>query len=95
MQNMSNRWGASRLIAALTGLMAATATTRDKAAIEREVVRLSHVSTVNAVLIRYLNRLSDLLFVMARVANHRAGVPDTVWGEPGWRRKRQAGETQP
>lgn len=62
---------------------------------EREVVRLSHVSTVNAVLIRYLNRLSDLLFVMARVANHRAGVSDTVWGEPGWRRKRQAGETEP
>jgi len=27
----------------------------------------------------YLNRLSDLLFVMARVANHRAGVPETEW----------------
>jgi cob(I)alamin adenosyltransferase len=27
----------------------------------------------------YLNRLSDLLFVMARAANQRAGVPETEW----------------
>jgi cob(I)alamin adenosyltransferase len=27
----------------------------------------------------YLNRLSDLLFVMARAANHRAGVPEAEW----------------
>jgi cob(I)alamin adenosyltransferase len=27
----------------------------------------------------FLNRLSDLLFVMARVANHRTGVPDVKW----------------
>jgi cob(I)alamin adenosyltransferase len=27
----------------------------------------------------YLNRLSDLLFVMARAANHRAGAPETEW----------------
>ena len=27
----------------------------------------------------YLNRLSDLLFVMARAVNHRAGVPETEW----------------
>ncbi len=61
---------------------------------EREVVRLSHASMVNAVIIRYLNRLSDLLFVMARVCNHRAGVPDVKWGEPGWRRKRKEGDTE-
>ena len=30
---------------------------------------------VDPVLLRYVNRLSDLLFVMARVANHRGGVP--------------------
>ena len=29
--------------------------------------------------LRYLNRLSDLLFVLARYANHRAGVADTPW----------------
>ena len=30
-------------------------------------------------LLVYLNRLSDLLFVLARVANRRAGVEDTLW----------------
>jgi cob(I)alamin adenosyltransferase len=27
----------------------------------------------------YLNRLSDLLFVMARAVNHRSGIPETEW----------------
>jgi cob(I)alamin adenosyltransferase len=31
------------------------------------------------VLIRYMNRLSDLLFVIARVVNHRAGTTETEW----------------
>ena len=31
------------------------------------------------VLIRYINRLSDLLFVMARAANHRSGAIETEW----------------
>ena len=31
---------------------------------------------------RYLNRLSDLLFVIARVLNHAAGRPDVLW-QPG------------
>ena len=34
---------------------------------------------LGAVVIRYVNRLSDLLFVMARLANHRGGVPDVEW----------------
>lgn len=34
---------------------------------------------VEPVLRIYLNRLSDLLFVMARAANHRAGVAETEW----------------
>ena len=34
---------------------------------------------VETVVLVYLNRLSDLLFVMARAANHRAGVPETIW----------------
>jgi cob(I)alamin adenosyltransferase len=29
--------------------------------------------------IQYLNRLSDLLFVLARIANHRRSLPDVVW----------------
>lgn len=45
---------------------------------ERAVLSLD-VDTVEPVLLIYLNRLSDLLFVMARAANHRAGVAETEW----------------
>ena len=44
---------------------------------ERRIVALE--PAVDPVLIRYVNRLSDLLFVMARVANHRGGVPEVEW----------------
>ena len=33
----------------------------------------------DAVLLQYVNRLSDLLFVVARVVNHRAGLSETQW----------------
>lgn len=46
---------------------------------ERAAVRLSHEAPVEPALLRYLNRLSDLLFVLARVANARLGVSDTPW----------------
>jgi len=48
---------------------------------ERLVVRLTRQpgGDVSTALIVYLNRLSDLLFVMARVENHRAGVSDIPW----------------
>ena len=46
---------------------------------ERSVVRLSHVSDVDARLVAYLNRLSDLLFVLARGENRRAGTDDVEW----------------
>ena len=36
-------------------------------------------TAVNPDVVRYLNRLSDLLFVLARAANHRRRVPDVVW----------------
>ncbi len=39
------------------------------------------VSDLSQIII-YLNRLSDLLFVMARAANHRAGVADVLWESP-------------
>jgi cob(I)alamin adenosyltransferase len=45
---------------------------------ERRVIALG-ATAVEPVLIVYLNRLSDLLFVMARAVNHRAGVPETEW----------------
>ena len=44
---------------------------------ERRIVSLAPVP--DAVLIKYVNRLSDLLFVLARVVNHRAGVPEIEW----------------
>ena len=46
---------------------------------ERAVVRLQRDAEVPAVVIVYLNRLSDLLFVLARVANRRAGAGEVTW----------------
>jgi len=46
---------------------------------ERRVVALAATEDVGADVLRYLNRLADLLFVMARHANHRAGVADVEW----------------
>ncbi|HXG28650.1 MAG TPA: cob(I)yrinic acid a,c-diamide adenosyltransferase [Nevskiales bacterium] len=46
---------------------------------ERSVVALSRGEPVPSEILRYLNRLSDLLFTLARLANHRAGVADTTW----------------
>ena len=45
---------------------------------ERRVVGLSEKEQVNPESIVYLNRLSDLLFILARVANRRAGVPEKM-----------------
>ena len=45
---------------------------------ERRVVGLGPDSVEPGVII-YLNRLSDLLFVMARAVNHRAGIPEIEW----------------
>ncbi len=52
--------------------------------VEREIVRLGHdrrVSDVSHIVI-FLNRLSDLLFVMSRFANHELGVADVTWESP-------------
>ena len=46
---------------------------------ERRTVALDRVESLAPSAVRYLNRLSDLLFVLARVANQRAGVPDVAW----------------
>ena len=46
---------------------------------ERRVVPLFRAGKVGDEVVIYLNRLSDLLFTMARVANHRAGVTDVPW----------------
>ena len=44
---------------------------------ERGMVALE--PRVDPVLLKYVNRLSDLLFVLARTANHRAGAEETPW----------------
>jgi cob(I)alamin adenosyltransferase len=46
---------------------------------ERSVVSLSHGAEVHALFVIYLNRLSDLLFTLARLANHRDGRGDVTW----------------
>ena len=46
---------------------------------ERRLVTLARDEAVSPVLLRYLNRLSDLLFTLARAANRRAGIAEPVW----------------
>jgi cob(I)alamin adenosyltransferase len=45
---------------------------------ERHIVSLGP-DAVPPETVRYINRLSDLLFVLARLANRRANVPDREW----------------
>src|SRR5438094_9879835 len=46
---------------------------------ERSLVHLGSSAEVREPLRKYLNRLSDLLFVAARVLNREAGQPDVLW----------------
>jgi cob(I)alamin adenosyltransferase len=46
---------------------------------ERCVVHLAGSESVSDAMRKYLNRLSDLLFVLARVLNRAAGSPDVLW----------------
>ena len=46
---------------------------------ERRVVALNREVGLPELAIIYLNRLSDLLFMLARVANHRAGAGEVTW----------------
>lgn len=46
---------------------------------ERSLVRLSRCEPINENALRYLNRLSDLLFVLARHVNHAAGEVEKTW----------------
>jgi cob(I)alamin adenosyltransferase len=45
---------------------------------ERRIVLLG-ADSLEAEILAYVNRLSDLLFVLARAVNHRAGIPETEW----------------
>jgi len=46
---------------------------------ERRIVELSESTEIPPLVVIYLNRLSDLLFTLARVANRRAGVAEETW----------------
>jgi cob(I)alamin adenosyltransferase len=46
---------------------------------ERSTVGLARESEVPELFVVYLNRLSDLLFTLARLANHRGGSGDVTW----------------
>jgi len=46
---------------------------------ERDVTRCMEEEEISAIALRYLNRLSDWLFTLARLVNSRADVPETTW----------------
>jgi cob(I)alamin adenosyltransferase len=46
---------------------------------ERSLAALNRETPVEPLIVVYLNRLSDLLFVLAREANHDAGKPEEAW----------------
>ncbi len=46
---------------------------------ERRTIALSRQEAVGPLVVKYLNRLSDALFVMARYENLRRGIPDVLW----------------
>jgi cob(I)alamin adenosyltransferase len=47
--------------------------------VERQTVALSQKQTVNPVILKYLNRLSDLFFMLARFINTNAGAEEVSW----------------
>jgi cob(I)alamin adenosyltransferase len=49
---------------------------------EREAIAASHAHDVSPLVLAYLNRLSDLLFILARAANAAAGREEPLW-KPG------------
>lgn len=46
---------------------------------ERSVVTLAREESVNVNILKYLNRLSDLLFTMARFENHQRSIDEVLW----------------
>ena len=46
---------------------------------ERLVIALNQVDPINELVIKYLNRLSDFLFVLCRMIAHELNAPETPW----------------
>ena len=51
---------------------------------ERNIVRLSHSEDINPSVLIAVNRISDLLFVVGRTLNSRAGRHDSIWNKERW-----------
>lgn len=49
---------------------------------ERVAVKLSQKENIGDIPVKFLNRLSDLLFVLARAANYKQGIKDVFWETP-------------
>jgi cob(I)alamin adenosyltransferase len=64
---------------------------------ERRVTTLRRIETVSDEVAAYLNRLADLLFVLARYVNHQAGIPDARWDRHAWQasQAQRPASTQP
>lgn len=48
---------------------------------ERELVTLAKADAIDEKILVYFNRLSDLLFVLARYLNFKAGIVESIWKE--------------
>lgn len=46
---------------------------------ERHIIALSRESYVSPIVLKYINRLSDFLFILARAYNYAAGLEDYIW----------------
>jgi cob(I)alamin adenosyltransferase len=46
---------------------------------ERTMITLNTHEKITEISLQYINRLSDLLFVLCRILNKEAGVPDVLW----------------
>jgi len=62
---------------------------------ERAAVALADAEPVNPDVLAYLNRLSDLCFILARGANRHAGTGDVLWVPGGERGEEEPGEPAP
>jgi cob(I)alamin adenosyltransferase len=49
---------------------------------ERTMTTLNNEGNLTEVSLQYINRLSDLLFVLCRILNKDTGVPDVLWNNP-------------
>ena len=70
------------ILVLLAALAPALTSPAEAGVAERRVVTLHREGTVEVEIVTYLNRLSDLLFAMARYVNFKSGVADVKWLPP-------------